>query len=104
MVSLKILLTEHIEPSHHADIKRYTDAKCFQCALCSSVFTRSSDLKKHKFFHADTEKLIFYQVSPSKVLSDDLAISGQEVTEPIRPNGPTLPSDLFGSPPTEKSD
>ena len=93
----------NIEPSYRADLEKHSDAKCFQCALCNRVFTCNSDLKKHKFFHADSEKLIFYQVSPSKVLLGDLVVKGQEVTEPIRQNEPTLPSDPFASQFTEKS-
>ena len=72
-----MLLKENIDPSHPADLKLHSDVKCYQCALCDRVFTRSSDLKKHKFFHADTEKLIFYQVTPSKVPFGDPVINKQ---------------------------
>ena len=102
-IGLAMLLKENIDPSHPADLKVHTDVKCYQCALCDRVFTRSSDLKKHKFFHADTEKLIFYQVSPSKVQFDKVAIKKQEGTEPTGNNEPTLPSDTFATPSTEKS-
>ena len=98
-----MLLKENIDPSHPADLRIHTDVKCYQCALCSRVFTCSSDLNKHKFFHADTEKLIFYQISPSQVLFGDPVINKQEVTEPTNQNESTLPSDTFASQPAEKS-
>ena len=91
-ISLTMLLKENIEPSYP------THVKGFQCALCYGVFTQSSELKKHESFHANTENLIFYPVSPSKALFDDLVINGQEGIEQNEPTFAYQSTEKSGEP------